>query len=80
MPSSAFRCRCRRRRSFARRIEAVDRIQQAASGLDERISEIEAGEEELMQLERKLHELTSKLVAPPGLAAAPADDAHLLSA
>ena len=32
-----------RRRSFARRMEAVDRIQQAASGLVERISEIEAG-------------------------------------
>ena len=54
-----------RRRSFARRIEAVDRIQQAASGLVERIAEIEEGEEELLQLERKLHELTSNLVAPP---------------
>ena len=53
-----------RRRSFARRIEAVDRIQQAASGLDERISEIEDGEEELMQLERRLHELTARLVTP----------------
>jgi len=68
-----------RRRSFARRMEAVDRIQQAASGLVERISEIEAGEEELGQLENKLHELTSKLVALPG--AAPAlTDAHPVSA
>ena len=68
-----------RRRSFARRMEAVDRIQQAASGLVERISEIEAGEEELGQLERKLHELTSKLVALPG--AIPAlTDAHPVSA
>jgi hypothetical protein len=60
-----------RRRSFARRIEAVDRIQQAASGLDERISEIEDGEEDLLQLERRLHELTSKLFAPPESAVAP---------
>ena len=53
-----------RRRSFARRIEAVDRIQQAASGLVERISEIEAGEQELIQLEDKLQELTTKLMVP----------------
>lgn len=57
-----------RRRSFARRIEAVDRIQQAASGLVERISEIEASEEELGELERKLHELTGQLIALPGVA------------
>lgn len=55
-----------RRRSFARRIEAVDRIQQAASGLVERISEIEANEEELDQLERRLRELTAQLIALPG--------------
>jgi hypothetical protein len=56
-----------RRRSFARRIEAVDRIQQAASGLVERISEIEANEEELGQLERRLHELTAQLITGPGV-------------
>jgi hypothetical protein len=55
-----------RRRSFARRIEAVDRIQHAASGLMERIAEIEAGEEELAVLGRKLQELTDKLGAVPG--------------
>ena len=55
-----------RRRSFARRIEAVDRIQQAASGLVERIFEIEANEEELGQLERRLQELTAQLIALPG--------------
>lgn len=54
-----------RRRSFVRRIEAVDRIQQAASGLADRISEIEAGEVELSQLERKLADLTSELVSLP---------------
>ncbi|HTH08513.1 MAG TPA: dynamin family protein, partial [Acidovorax sp.] len=56
-----------RRRSFSRRIEAVDRIQQAASGLVERISEIEANEEELGQLERRLQELTAQLIALPGV-------------
>jgi hypothetical protein len=30
-----------RRRNFGRRIEAIDRIQQAATGLDDRIQEIE---------------------------------------
>ena len=33
-----------RRRNFGRRIEAIERIQQAASGLDDRIAEIEAQE------------------------------------
>ena len=59
-----------RRRSFSRRIEAVDRIQQAASGLVERISEIEASEAELDLLELKLHELTSQLAPPSGSASA----------
>ncbi|EJE52068.1 sulfate adenyltransferase subunit 1-like GTPase [Acidovorax sp. CF316] len=54
-----------RRRSFARRMEAVDRIQQAASGLVERIAEIEQGEGELIQLEHRLQELTAQLIAPP---------------
>ncbi|WP_236749163.1 dynamin family protein [Acidovorax carolinensis] len=56
-----------RRRSFARRIEAVDRIQHAATGLVERISEIEAGEAELIQLELRLTELTAQLMALPVL-------------
>ena len=55
-----------RRKSFTRRIEAVDRIQQAASGLEERIAEIEAGEDALAQLEQKLQALTSQLIALPG--------------
>jgi hypothetical protein len=57
-----------RRRSFARRIEAVDRIQHAATGLVERISEIEAGEEELIQLEGRLTQLTAQLMALPVVA------------
>ena len=68
-----------RRRSFARRIEAVDRIQQAASGLVERIAEIEASEYELVQLEHKLTELTSRLMALPPTDLA-ASDTHLLPA
>ena len=54
-----------RRRSGSRRIEAADRIQQAASGLVERIAEIEAGEDELIQLEQRLQELTSQLIELP---------------
>lgn len=51
-----------RRRSFARRIEAVDRIQQAATGLEERIGEIEDGEAALDRLDKHLHQLTEELM------------------
>jgi hypothetical protein len=60
-----------RKRSFARRIEAVDRIQHAASGLVERIGEIEASEQELQQLEQRLAQFTQQLVAMPGAEAHP---------
>lgn len=43
-----------RKRSFARRIEAVDRIQQATSGLMEHIATVEAAEQQLQQLEQQL--------------------------
>jgi len=52
-----------RRRNFARRIEAVSRIQQAAGGLDERIRELQKQQGELLLLDAKLAELTSALVA-----------------
>jgi hypothetical protein len=52
-----------RRRNFARRIEAIDRIQQAAGGLEDRISEIEIQEATLDQLDMKLVELTDYLIA-----------------
>jgi hypothetical protein len=55
-----------RRRNFGRRIEAIERIQQAASGLDERITEIESQEAALDQLDAKLTELTDHLVQTPG--------------
>jgi hypothetical protein len=43
-----------RRRNFGRRIEAIERIQQAASGLDDRIGEIESQEHALDMLDAKL--------------------------
>ena len=51
-----------RRRNFARRLEAIDRIQQASGGLDDRISEIQARGDALQQLEAKLLELTDYLI------------------
>ncbi|MDQ1259865.1 MAG: dynamin family protein, partial [Pseudomonadota bacterium] len=62
-----------RKRSFARRIEAVDRIQQAATGLEERITEIEDGEAELQRLDDHLLQLTEQLMA---LAEDPAEVEH----
>jgi hypothetical protein len=50
-----------RRRNFGRRLEAIERIQQAAAGLDDRIAEIISQEEALDQLDAKLAELTSHL-------------------
>ena len=52
-----------RRRTFGHRIDAIDRIQQAASGLDERIKEIEAQEAALGGLVVKLQEYTSGLIS-----------------
>ncbi|MGB4117316.1 MAG: dynamin family protein [Polaromonas sp.] len=54
-----------RRRNFGRRIEAIERIQSAASGLDERIGEIDAQELALNALDNKLTELTSHLAGTP---------------
>ncbi len=54
-----------RRRNFGRRIEAIERIQQAATGLDERIDEIDASERDLNELDDKLAELTARLVGMP---------------
>ena len=54
-----------RRRHFDRRIEAIERIQGAASGLDERMSEISVQELALNALDSKLTELTSHLATAP---------------
>ena len=52
-----------RRRNFGRRLEAIERIQQAASGLDDRIVEIESQESALDTLDAKLTELTAGLTS-----------------
>jgi hypothetical protein len=57
-----------RRRNFTRRLEAIERIQQAASGLDDRIAEIDAQEAVIDELDAKLAELTSALVGTPAQA------------
>lgn len=56
-----------RRRNFGRRLEAIERIQQAASGLDDLISEIDEQEKILCELETKLSALTSSILgaSPP---------------
>ena len=62
-----------RRRNFSRRIEAIDRIQQAAGGLEDRIQEIEQQGAALGQLDIKLTELTSYLLASQGTSDAVVD-------
>jgi hypothetical protein len=62
-----------RRRNFVRRIEAVSRIQQAASGLNERISELQLQQAELNLLDAKLTDLTDHLLTLP--TDAPLEDA-----
>ena len=54
-----------RRRNFGRRLEAIERIQQAATGLDERIVDIDRQEAALNQLNAKLLELTARLLSAP---------------
>ena len=54
-----------RRRNFVRRIEAVSRIQQAAGGLNERISELQLQQAELNLLDAKFTELTDHLLTAP---------------
>lgn len=69
-----------RRRNFGRRLEAIERIQQAASGLDDRIAEIEAQEAALDLLDTKLGELTSHLTDTPQAPSAPAVQRQLKTA
>ncbi|MDO5289255.1 MAG: dynamin family protein [Pseudomonadota bacterium] len=52
-----------RRRAFGRRIEAIQRIQSAAGGLDQRIGEIEEQEQALDTIEHRLDELMEELKA-----------------
>jgi hypothetical protein len=50
-------------------MEAIDRIQQAAGGLDERIREIAVQEAAIVEMEHKLAELTAPFLSAPKLAA-----------
>lgn len=52
-----------KRRNFERRLEAIERIQQAASGLNERIDEIDEHETRLDLLDLKLAELSSLVLS-----------------
>ena len=52
-----------RHRNFARRLEAIERIQGAANTLDERIGEIKIQEQSLDEMGHKLGNLTEHLVA-----------------
>ncbi|BCO29226.1 hypothetical protein MIZ03_4140 [Rhodoferax lithotrophicus] len=51
-----------RRKNFARRLEAIDRIAQASTGLDERISDVNQRNADLDGVEAKLSELTDHLL------------------
>jgi hypothetical protein len=62
-----------RRRNFSRRIEAIDRIQQAAGGLEDRIQDVDQQEAALSQIELKLIELTDYLIAAHRPAGTPID-------
>ncbi len=64
-----------RHRNFGRRLEAIERIQSAASGLDERISEIDMRKDELDVLDSKLKELTEHLSGMPAIQWTAAADA-----
>ncbi len=69
-----------RRRNFGRRIEAIERIQQAATGLDDRIDEIHAQGVVIDELDAKLTALTDHLVATPAAEDASTESADLQSA
>jgi hypothetical protein len=51
-----------RRRTFAKRLDAVDRVQDAASHLDERIAEINSGDQIIADTTAKLDDLTARLL------------------
>lgn len=62
-----------RRRNDGRRIEAIARIEQAAGGLDQRLSELHAQDAALDQVQARLEALAAPLIQVPGVAAAPAE-------
>jgi hypothetical protein len=52
-----------RRRNFKRRYESLDRIQSAANELDTRLQEVQAHDERVLQLQTRLGDLISQLIA-----------------
>jgi hypothetical protein len=69
-----------RRRNFGRRLEAIERIQQAASGLDDRIAEIDSQEAAIDTLDAKLAELTAHLTSIPAMPRAEPEQQELKTA
>jgi hypothetical protein len=69
-----------RRRNFGRRIEAIERIQQAATGLDDRILEIDAQGAIIDELDAKLTQLTDHLVSIPAVEGTSSQPAALQTA
>jgi DNA anti-recombination protein RmuC len=66
-----------RRRTFTRRMEAIERIQQAANGLDDRIAELQEQEAAINQIDARLLEITTHLVSGPDAVPVLAEDARL---
>ncbi len=60
-----------RRKNFAKRLEAIERIQNAAVTLDDRIIELDLQDAKSLELDKKLSQLTTLLAEVPA-AAAPA--------
>ena len=69
-----------RRRAYGRRIEAIQRIQDAAGGLDLRIGEIEEQEFALDAIERRLATLSRELQSASADQAAPSEHAEAVPA
>jgi hypothetical protein len=51
-----------RRQNFAKRLDAMDRVQRAEMGLNERLAEVEAQQTQIIQQEAKLTELCASLL------------------
>jgi hypothetical protein len=54
-----------RRKNFAKRLEAIERIQNAAVTLEERIVELDSQDAKSVELDAKLAELTALMVDAP---------------
>lgn len=69
-----------RRRAYGRRIEAIQRIQDAAGGLDARIGEIEDQEAALNAMTERLETLSSELQIPSDAVATASDQSEAVPA